>query len=80
MDILDGNDTLVTANMWLGPDDFSSMTPDEYKSLCLDNTRHHGAADLVELSFATVSATLTYGDKEDHIHNMILSEAEEFHH
>jgi len=62
-EILDGNGVPFTANTWLGPDVITDMSPEDFKTLCLDHTRQHGAADLVESSFATTNATLTYGDK-----------------
>jgi hypothetical protein len=77
-EILDGNGAPLTAHTWLGPDVFTDMSPEDFKTLCLDHTRQHCAADLVESSFATTNATLTYGDKEDRIRDMILAETEAF--
>ena len=38
-EILDGNGDVITANTWLGPGDFTDMSIEDFKSLCLDKTR-----------------------------------------
>ena len=77
-EILDGTGSVITAHTWLGPGDFTDMSVEDFKTLCLDKTRQHGAADLVESAFGAASASLTYGDKEEKIRDMVLTEAEPF--